>query len=215
WNGIVLVAFLVNWQFGYTKSWSWGTTLFWLLALCIGVYLIMQMLRQAFSTVGIGPTLIETSDYPLLPGERYRVFVKQAGALQVKRFEVILECEEEATFEHGTNTRRESRRVYRETVARHEKFAILNSVPYECECEIAIPERAMHSFKSEHNEIRWRLVVRIEADGWPPIERAAPLIVRPVRVQLTRQATRREAAFPAANEHRSSASLDVSSQVRP
>lgn len=182
WNGTVLAAFLLDRIFGGAASGGWGPTLFWLLAVAVGVGLLMAFFRQLFLTAGLGRTALEISGYPLYPGEEYRVFVEQSGNLKMLRFEVLLICEEEATFEHGTNTRREKRRVYQATVLCHERFEILPSLPYEGECEIDIPADAMHSFKSDHNEVRWRILVRGKAEGWPAFERSFSLVVLPQRL---------------------------------
>ena len=38
---------------------------------------------------------------------------------------------------------------------------------------------AMHSFKSTHNEVRWKLIVKGDVRGWPNYEREFPLLVYP------------------------------------
>ena len=37
----------------------------------------------------------------------------------------------------------------------------------------------MHSFQSRHNVVRWKLVVRGEAEAWPMFERGFPIVVYP------------------------------------
>ena len=37
----------------------------------------------------------------------------------------------------------------------------------------------MHSFRSEHNEISWKLLVKGAVAGWPDYERSFPVIVHP------------------------------------
>ena len=51
--------------------------------------------------------------------------------------------------------------------------------PLELRATIEIPAHAMHSFKSEHNEIRWKLVIVARRAGWPDLYRSFPLIVLP------------------------------------
>jgi hypothetical protein len=38
----------------------------------------------------------------------------------------------------------------------------------------------MHSFKADHNEVRWRLLVRGDVAGWPPFDRSFPIVVIPL-----------------------------------
>jgi len=37
----------------------------------------------------------------------------------------------------------------------------------------------MHSFRSGHNEVSWKIVVKGDVAGWPDYERSFPLIVYP------------------------------------
>jgi len=37
----------------------------------------------------------------------------------------------------------------------------------------------MHSFKSDHNEIHWSLVVEGKVRGWPDYQRWFPVVVYP------------------------------------
>jgi len=44
---------------------------------------------------------------------------------------------------------------------------------------LSVPPGAMHSFKSDHNEIGWTLLVQGDVAGWPDYQRAFPIIIRP------------------------------------
>ena len=44
---------------------------------------------------------------------------------------------------------------------------------------MSVPAGAMHSFKADHNEINWMLVVEGDVAGWPDYKRSFPVIVRP------------------------------------
>ena len=72
---------------------------------------------------GIGPTLVEISGHPLLPGGNIDVFVSQSGRFKLARLDLRLVCEEEATYRQGTNTRSETREVFRQQVLRCESAA--------------------------------------------------------------------------------------------
>ena len=181
WNGIV-AAFAV----GAIRSHldgepDWLLTLFILPFILIGVGFIVLLIRQLLVTAGIGPTLVEVSDQPLYPGRRYRLFFTQMGRLKLNALEVLLVCDEEATFRHGTNTRTETRRVCEAEVLSQRSFEVRQGAPFEADCELEIPAGAMHSFKSDHNEVNWKVLVRGEVAGWPNYERSFPLIVYPAQ----------------------------------
>jgi hypothetical protein len=130
-------------------------------------------------TAGIGPTLVEISDHPLVPGGQYRLFLSQTGRGKINLLDAALVCEEHATYRQGTDTRTETRRVYQQELVRGENFEVRQGVPFEKECEFTVPPRAMHSFKAEHNAIQWKVLVQGDIAGWPEYKRSFPVIIRP------------------------------------
>jgi hypothetical protein len=93
--------------------------------------------------------------------------------------QVVLVCDEHATFRQGTDTRTETRRVFEQSIFSQERLEIDPAAPFEHEWPFQIPSGSMHSFKSAHNEIRWQLLVKGDVAGWPNFERDYPLIVYP------------------------------------
>lgn len=179
WNGFV--AFLL---FGAIRGYvegqpDWFLTIFLIPFLAIGVILVVVFVRQLLMVTGIGPTQIEISDHPLRPGQRFRLFLSQSGHLKVNALCVHLLCTEEATYRQGTDTRKETRCVYRELLSRREHFEVQRGLPYETECDAEIALGAMHSFRAAHNQICWRVVVEADVDGWSNYRRVFPLIVSP------------------------------------
>ena len=122
---------------------------------------------------------MEVSDQPLIPGRQYELSLSQTGRLRMKSLEVYLICEEQARFRQGTNSRTERHRVFERAAYRCKDFQIRQDVPFQARFPIELPAGAMHSFKSEHNEINWSLVVHGKAAGWPEFRRSFPLIVYP------------------------------------
>ncbi|HMC11219.1 MAG TPA: hypothetical protein VKH44_08005, partial [Pirellulaceae bacterium] len=63
------------------------------------------------------------------------------------------------------------------------------------------PPTAMHSFQSPHNLVRWKLVVRGEAETWPLFERGFPIVVYPgeatMQVEVGSHVTRSALLAPA------------------
>ncbi len=145
----------------------------------IGVGALVYLFRLLFLATAIGPTSLEVSDHPLLPGSRCQVYLTQAGRLYVESLEVALVCLEEATYSQGTDTRTERRCVFRQSIFAAGDFRIDPSRPYESQCELRFPDNVMHSFRSDHNAIQWRLVVRGTVQRWSNFERVFPLVVYP------------------------------------
>jgi hypothetical protein len=97
----------------------------------------------------------------------------------MRSLELLLVCEEEATFRQGTDIRTERCCVFRETVFSEEQFRIEPSKAFERECELRVPERVMHSFRAKHNAVHWMLVARGQAQSWPAFERSFPVVIYP------------------------------------
>ena len=179
WNGIVAVFVVIAIRGFVVGDPDWFLAIFTLPFVGIGIGLIAFFLRQLMVATGIGPTLVEISDQPLHPGGYYRIFLSQTGRLAISSMELLLVCDEEATYRHGTDTRTETKRVYQQTLFRDERLRAAGGAPFETECALEVPPHAMHSFKSGHNEVRWKIVVKASADRWPDLERSFPVIVYP------------------------------------
>lgn len=187
WNGAVAVlAVLALNQEGDLSlrqvfSPSWWTTfrLVVLVYTILGAALVYFLFNMLVAAAAIGPTNVEVSTLPFVPGESYSVFLTQAGHLSVNWLELRLVCEEEVSFTDGTDTRTEVEQVHDEMVFREEDFMIVDSQPFQKECRLDVPLSAMHSFLAEHNAVIWKLQVRAEAKNWPPFSRTFPLVVYP------------------------------------
>lgn len=179
WNGIVAVFACVAISGFLEGRPDWILTLFLLPFVLAGAGLIVYFLRYVLVASAIGPTLVEVSDQPLHPGRQYELFVSQTGRLRMNSLEVFLACDEQATFHQGTNTRREVLRVFEQPVYRREQFDVRHGVPCEARCTLDVPVGAMHSFKSQHNEIHWKVIVKGDVLGWPNFTRSFPVIVYP------------------------------------
>lgn len=179
WNSLVagFVIQVVRQHWAGQPNWL----LTWLVVPFVfaGAWTIYALVRQILLTSGTGTTLLEISDHPLHPGYRYEAFLSQTGRLHVRWFQVQLVCEEQATFQQGTDTRTATAVVYRETVFSERKFAIPPGGAFETHISINIPRSAMHSFTAPHNAVSWMLVVRGRMARWPEFERRFPLYVYP------------------------------------
>jgi hypothetical protein len=180
WNAIVVLFVVMA-----VGSFARGEPDWMLLALVIpfaiaGAGLVVYLIRQLLITTGVGPTRLEISAHPLAPGNPYDIFLSQAGRLAMNSLEVWLACEERATYRQGTDTRTETRRVYEQRCFVREGFEIHQGLPFESRCQILVPEGAMHSFHSNHNEVTWKLIVKGKvASKWPDYERVFQIVVNP------------------------------------
>jgi hypothetical protein len=179
WNGVVVVFAVLAVKGHLQTKPIWLLPVLFIPFALIGVGGIVVLFRKMLATAGIGPTLVEISDHPLIPGGQYRVFASQSGRLSINSLRISLVCEEAATYRQGTNTRTETREVSRLELFRREAFEIQSGLPMEIDFALNLSEGAMHSFSADHNEIDWTLVVEADMAGWPPYKRAFPVIVRP------------------------------------
>ncbi len=179
WNGLVSVIAVLALRSYLAGESNWFLTIFLLPFASMGVWSVNLFLRLLTVATGIGPTSVEVSNQPFVPGNRYDVFVTQAGRLQFKSLRVMLVCDEEAIYRQGTDVRIEKRRVHQQQIFRKEKFEITPGRPFEHRSELLVPDGVMHSFKSDHNAIQWTMLVEGEVARWPPFERAFPVIVYP------------------------------------
>ncbi len=180
WNCAAWSIFIGGLVF-FSSSWSdyFFMILFGLLFCGFGLFLLARVIRQLLMTLGIGPTLVEISEHPLLPGKKYHMAVHQSGILRVLRFEVSLLCVELSRFRHGTDMVTHRKEVFRQSLFVRETFEIESDRPLLESFDLRLPEGGMHSFQSRSNEISWKVQVHMELAGWPDVDRECPVIVYP------------------------------------
>lgn len=179
WNGMVALFVTIAVNSHLRGEPEWFLTLIMIPFVLVGLALAWYTLRQLLVTTGIGPTLVEISAHPLEPAGEYEIFLSQAGRLTISSLRVLLVCEEQATYQQGTNSRTETCPVFEEEVFRRDDLQIQRGMPLEVNAAFRVPAGAMHSFKSSHNEVRWKLLVKGDVRGWPNYEREFPLLVYP------------------------------------
>jgi hypothetical protein len=149
----------------------------------VTVWLMVQFFIALLQQTAIGPTEFEISDLPLAAGGSYQVFLSQPARLRIGLLDVVLECEEQATFRQGTDIRTENRVVYRQRLFRKRGIAVDRTHPFQTAFEFQLPGEAMHSFRSPNNSIAWRIRFDCEVRGWSPIRRQFPVVVVPASYQ--------------------------------
>lgn len=160
--------------------------------ICIAaIWFLYRFFRQLLKLTGIGPSSVELSHYPLFPGTTCRLRLFQPGRIRLKVLTVWLVCQEEATFDQGTDIRTERRDVFRQRLFRKRAVDVSPEQPFSVEFDLEIPAGAIHSFRSANNRIQWKILVQAEAKNWPTLNRTFRLSVYPRPVNETRLAVTR------------------------
>lgn len=190
WNAVLLVLAV-----GAGLEFTSGRVDWLLLALlvpfvAVGGAAIALVVRGLVLAAAVGTTQLEISDHPLLPGTSYDVLLAQGGSGKIHRLTLALELVEQATFRQGTDARTESLVVWRRQFDAWSDVALLPGARFEVRSTITIPADAMHSFASEHNAVRWRLVVHGAPARWPAFVRVFPVAVYPAQTPGPREPSR-------------------------
>ena len=157
----------------------WLALALFVLMVPASIWTVYHFFRQLLKLTGIGPTSIELSSYPLQPGVACRLFVQQTGRVRLQLFDVDLICQEEVTYNQGTDVRTEKAVVYNQRLFRRRGISLDSNSPLESELGLEIPDCAMHSFKSENNRVQWLIVVTAKAKNWPRLRRTFQVMVHP------------------------------------
>ncbi len=174
WNGITAVLITVT-----IRSPQWFLFAVMIPFLAISTWSVYFFVQQILISTGIGPTNLEINRHPLIPGETYDIHLTQSGHLHFDSLQLKIQCVEECSFQQGTDIRADVEVVYEDSLLVAEDFEVDPSQPFETECQLSIPDIAMHSFQATHNAVHWNLVVEGTAKRWPTFERTFPLIVFP------------------------------------
>jgi hypothetical protein len=147
--------------------------------LVIGVVGLLYAARHLVRATSAGPTILEISHHPVMPGQAYELFLRQPGRGQWRRLALSLVCEERATSQQGTNTRTEVRRVLNSEITSQSDVQLSGRKPFEGRFTLELPRHAMHSFRSPHNSVEWKLLLAGRAQRGFDFERSFPIIVCP------------------------------------
>ena len=178
-TGLATVLVVIAAQTALTSPPRFFWTAFAAPSVAVSGWSIYHFLKRLWVVSRIGPTCVEISDSPLRPGRVYQIVVSQAGQFDLKWLSMSLVCEEEATYQQGTDIRIETHETYRQVVFRREQMQVLPGVPLEIAEHVRIPPGPMHSFRSAHNAVRWKLEVSGQPLNWPEFTRTFPVMIYP------------------------------------
>jgi hypothetical protein len=166
---------------GAVIFWQWAPSL-WGLALALSVIGFIGFIVTFFSLGSrkrIRRIQVETNAAEVLAGQDLDCFIRLTGQTELNSVTVRLVCEERATYQRGTDTTTEKRKVLEEILAEQSLLQLNPLEPLELRSHTRIPVNAMHSFKSKNNEIAWFIQVNCDIPRWPDSETRYPLIVAP------------------------------------
>ena len=186
WNAFVLVLAVGAGLDLLSGKTDWILLMVLVPFVAVGIGGIVVFVWTFVLATAVGPTQLEISDHPLVPGGSYDVLLGQAGTGRFRTLEVFLEVEELATFRQGTDTRTERLVVWRERVKEWHDVELAPGGRFESHFMIDIPADAMHSFVSKHNSVHWRIVLRGLSESRPAFTRIFPLVVFPLSVASVR-----------------------------
>lgn len=177
---ILILTAVASWR---ADSVDWLATGFAIPINLAAAWSIYNLFRQLLALTGVGPPALEVSRFPFVVGENYDFHLSQPGRVRLKLLDVILVCQEEATFNDGTDVRTEKKTVYEQRLLRKRGVNVKPAEPFIADFEMTLPRFAMHSFKSANNRVLWKIVIRGMASGWPKQERNFAISVLPRRAK--------------------------------
>lgn len=137
--------------------------------------------RSLVDQIQLGPTRVELSQHPLVPGNDYQVYFQQVGKIRLEKLALVLECFEQTTYQQGTDICTHRQTTFEQSLIQSEGVQLTEQEPRH-QVEFHLPDDAMHSFLSASNQIGWRLVVKGKKSGCPEFKREFPVLVLPKSV---------------------------------
>ncbi len=179
WIGTLGVLLVVVTNSFFARDPLWLALILTFVVAAVTVRVIQKLIIELGETLRIGPSHVEVSDAPFYPGQRYEVYLSQAGRMRLAKLDFRLAREEHAAYQEGTNFRKEVYTAFEQTILEKHSLAISPQAPFSHCSEFVIPENAIHSFQSSSNSIRWKLILRGEIIRGSTFERIFPILVYP------------------------------------
>jgi hypothetical protein len=179
WNGIVGVFAKQAWDDLQRGKPEWGLMLFLVPFVLVGVALVFGVVHALLALRNARPVVVASTSTPRL-GDRVDLQWRFEGrAARVEHVRLILKGSEKATYRVGTNTHTATDEFLKQ---------VLVDLPAPActlggSVSVTLPAGAMHSFKSDHNEIVWELALEGEIPRWPDVCESYPITVLPGRAK--------------------------------
>jgi hypothetical protein len=178
WNGIVSI-FVVQVVKGFMKgNPEWFLVVFLIPFVLVGLLTIFLVF---YSLLALFNPKIEVTISPGTPrmGEPfYLTWRIEGNSKRLKSLLVILEAEEIATYQRGTDTVTE-RNIFEQVQLASQEAA--SGTDFNGTTDLTIPMETMHSFKSRHNHVLWTIKLQGDIPRWPDIAGVFPIEVLPAK----------------------------------
>jgi len=169
WCGISGVGLVASWN---GKGWL-GIACFGLFTL-IGLFVLLGAIYTTLQVFNPRPVIVVSQRY-VYPGTDFEIsWMFRGKASRIQRLKISFEGFEKVAYQQGTSTRSEESLFFR-------SYPLDTTEPSNIEkgfCLASLPKDAMHSFRSQNNEIGWRIKLHGSISLWPDISEEYPLIVR-------------------------------------
>lgn len=207
WNTLLAVLLVIALQNFFIGQPNWFLNAVVVPFTVVSFFSTRWFFRLLREHAGIGPTTVEISHLPLLPGKTYQVYLCQYGKTEFAWLKIRLVGFEEAIYQQGTDIRTERSEFASiealslkanevSTKGTNQTDGAVNTEgtehtesnvrlvadpedPLELVCQISLPHDMMHSFYGLNNSVRWKIVVEGEASKWPTFHRSFPVVVYP------------------------------------
>ncbi len=183
WNGIVSVFVhdvFQGWRAGHP---DYVLTVFLIPFVLIGLALIGSIFYFFLASLNPRPVLTLLTN-PLRLGDKARIqWTTSGNVYKIQNFTLTLAGDESARYRQGKDTRTESHQFYNQTLVNSAQPEHLRKG----ETAFQIPTASMHSFKSAHNAIVWKLTLHCDAPMWPDLKEEFEINVLPLEMESRRK----------------------------
>lgn len=158
--------------------------------LCPGIFLLFGLLIDALAVYLLlkcfnPKPVLALSHRHLYPGTEFEIsWMFQGNAHALRKLTITLVGKEKVSYQQGTSTRTEESPFYRHVIVDTDDP---NRIPKGFDL-VCLPSDAMHSFKSNNNEILWVVQTHGDVAWWPDVDDAFPIRVLTLPVEETRDA---------------------------
>ena len=102
WNSMLAVLLVIDIQKHLSGRSDWFLTLLLIPFATVSFFATKWFFRLFIRHTGVGPTTIEISDLPLLPGKEYALYLLHYVRVTSKNLSGSLDCSEANTYQQGT-----------------------------------------------------------------------------------------------------------------
>ena len=187
WNGIVSVFVVIAVKDYLDGDPSWVLMIFLIPFVLVGLVLLGAV-GHAFLKL-FNPTVELTFDPPFVePGGELHVAWSLTGSThRLRSLTLTLQGLEKATYSRGTDTTITDEHVFHESELHHASAEGVQATMKDGSTTVSLPATAMHTFKSRHNEVAWRVKLTADVARRPDLNEAYPLAVLPPAEPINRR----------------------------